>query len=365
MRFRRQSQRAGENSHQVQAAGNAIVHHHHGISEERVRAIMRENAEHVKADFVAEAYELIDERIAALDDRLVPELDSRGQLDSFTDPAFLRSYRKAQNGAAASERAADYEMLTALLAKRTEAPLDRARTSTIEHAIEIIDQIDDNSLRALTVLYTAAGLFPQTGDVLAGISALDGFFGRIIDGPLPEGAGWADHLEVLNLVRMNALMRFDPFIEHFASMVPGWVAPGLEIAASPEFVGGGGQFDSMPWGTAVVDHELKPGYKRISAMHTDGFRSDLRALGIDQQAVEHVVARAEEVFGLGRIDNDARRELGGRMRSTTHLGAVISWWAQVPVHVQFTSVGRVVADANVYRLDGGQQLPTRHLEGEI
>ena len=100
MALGRQSQRAGSGSTQYQAGENIVVVE--GITEARAREIAHNVARDAILEHARESQELVQKRIDRLDDKLFAVMLDKGRLGSFSDPAFLRSYRQAQVGAAAS-----------------------------------------------------------------------------------------------------------------------------------------------------------------------------------------------------------------------------------------------------------------------
>jgi hypothetical protein len=352
---KRQNQRAGEGSNQIQVAGNLVMHQ--GVTEERAKEIALDTARSVASGFADEARDLIHSRIAELDDRVVTTLATSGSLSAFADPAFTRAYRKAQEGAAASERELDYDLLATLIAKRVENPRERPVVAGIDRAIEITDRVDEDALRGLTAAYAFAAWIPRTGSVREGLMVLDRIFERILDGALPQGLGWLDHLDVLDAVRLGP-----PRVGgkktaevYYGEVLNGYVAPGVQ-SPGPEFIGHG--FPNYRWDQIVVDHELKPGFRRINVVSMSELEKFLDVLPSPKEFDGTLVAQAAEVFGLGQEDEIARKELRARIAEMPHLGPMANWWDTLKdSSFQLTSVGQALAQANCVRLDPEGYLP--------
>lgn len=350
-----QSQRAGQGATQIQVTGNYIVQH--GVTEERAQEIAEDTARQVVAEYSTEARELIEARITELDQRVINTLGSSGELDAFADPAFARAYRKAQEGAAASERELDYDMLAALIAKRVKRPRDRPLIAGIDRAIEVMDRVDADALRGLTAAYAFQTWTPVTGSISEGIAVLDGIFERVIDGALPEGSAWLDHLDILDAVRVGTrgLGGMKTVEQYYGDALDGYVAPGVE-SPGPEFVGG--ELPGVRWGDSVVDHELRPGFRRLRAISKAQFEKQQREVSNDSSFSETVIAQAVAVFGLGQQDEKAREALRFRIREALHLGPMADWWDRnTEFSFQLTSVGQALARANCFRMDPGGYLP--------
>ena len=197
----RQSQSAGDNSTQVLASGDVII----GVSEERAREIAERAAREVVDKFADEGVRLIQDRITKLDDRVIGSLIRAGRLEVFADPGFQRSFKRAQEGAAVSDVEADYDLLAGLLMDRAERGDNRSVRAGIERSIEIVDQIDDEALRGLTVFQAVQQYRSVSPSLEQGLDVLDALLADLIDGPLPSGADWLDHLDILDAVRINQI----------------------------------------------------------------------------------------------------------------------------------------------------------------
>jgi len=337
----------------MQVAGDLIINA--GVSEERAREIARETSREVIQQHTVEAMGLVEQRIDKLDTRVVEVLSSQARLSAFADPGFIRTFKKAQEGAASSERESDYDMLAALLAQRAEKPRERPVRAGIERAIEIMDQVDDDALRGLTVMHALGAWIPLSPNISTGVETIEGIFGDLVDGPLPEGRDWIDHLDILDAVRVNSVTEFRPFDDYYPKQFPGYIAPGVPADEVPHEIGG--SVGPLPWGAFVEAHELRPGYVRLKAVAEHAFRDMYGNAGLEQIWVEDIVAQGIKVFGLGTVDEDAKTALAGRLRAEPTLGLIADWWGRLPHHFGITAVGRALATANAFRLDALDRLP--------
>lgn len=349
-----QSQKAGQGANQMQVAGDYIVNV--GITEERAQEISLATARQVVEDFAVESHQIIQARVESLDERVIHQLSDAGALDSFADPAFIRSYRRAQEGAASSERPTDYDMLAALLTDRAKNPRERPSVAGIDGAIDIVDRVDSEALRALTISnavsqWTPVGLFVGTG-----LQVLESVFESLIDGPLPEGANWLDHLDVLNAVRRNTLGGLKTMEQYYGEQLVGYITPGVAAGAIPEFVGA--DLAEEPWPVLVLPHELRPGFFRLGVTNVPELEKQLRGAGKSDGYIETVVSQAATVFGLGQQDDSLRTDLMSRIRALPSFGLVAEWWDRQAANGYYiTPIGRALARANAFRLDTSNRLP--------
>lgn len=354
MTLRGQSQKGGQGSAQMQVAGDLIMNV--GITEERAEAIALATAQEVVGQYAVESHQILQARIDELDRRVIQNLAGAKVLDSFADPAFIRSYKKAQEGAASSERASDYDMLAALLTDRAKSPRERPRAVGIDGAIDIVDRIDSDSLRALTISNAFVQWMPNSGVVSDGLRVLESIFATLLDGPLPEGIEWLDHLDALNAVRRNSFGGMKTAEAFYGESLVGYIAPGAAADAVPPYVGA-----SLPeelWPFWIIPHELKPGHVRIGLVRPEHLETGLRDAGKDDAYVETVMSQAAAEFGLGQQDESARVELMTRIRSLPSLRTVTEWWDRHSEYAHYiTPIGRALARANAFRLDAQKLLP--------
>jgi hypothetical protein len=344
----RQSQSSGDNSTQVQAAGDVFV----GISEQRAREIAQETARQVIDVYADEGVRLIQDRILKLDDRVIAALIREGRLEVFGDPGFQRSYRKAQEGAAVSENESDYDLLAALLSDRAARGEARRTRAGIERSIEIVDQIDEDALRGLTVFQALQQYRPLAPSLTTGLDILQKLFDSLLDGPLPTGDDWLDHLDVLDAVRINQLSGLKRFIEFYPSIMPGYLAPGMP--------GMGSEWPFEINGTSFVHpglirpHELRPGHLRFAAPIAETIESTLKVSDEDRNTM---LAQARSALGFETVDGELVQPFFEELRKREALAKIENWWGQISQGISVTGVGRILARANAYRLDINGVLP--------
>lgn len=344
----RQEQRAGDDSLQIQAGRDINV----GVSEDRAREIARDTAQEVLSSFTHEANAVIQDRILKLDDRVIAALVRENRLQVFADPGFQRTYRKAQEGAAASERDADYDLLAALLVDRAERGAQRTIRAGIERSIEIVDRIDEEALRGLTVFQAVMQYSPMAGDIDLGLQTMNRLLGQLLNGPLPEGGEWLDHLDVLDAVRLNSMGELRKFKDFWPTAhMPGYMSAGAVDLTAPKTLTMGPL--ALPW--MVEPHKLKEGFVRISAPSKSVFTGYYSST--PPSIVQHLAEEADAIFHLSEIDETCREPLMGHIRAIPKLKAIEEWWDQISGAVTVTAVGRVLARANAERLDSENVLP--------
>lgn len=234
MEINKSEQTAGDNSTQVQAG---TVNNYYnttnivGIDEERARTICKEEYAIAKANWTQEAQGIAQERVMALEDKLIPKMKQHDEtLKIFGDPAFQFVLRKAQISAASSGEERDLDMLSELIVHRAEQNGKRERTLGITKAIEIIDQIPESSLIGLSTFYAIDRYESKSFDIHQGLKTLDNLYKSILnDIELPVGTQWIENLDVLSAVRMGSSgIRSFKKMEEFLSNQLAYLPMGIE-----------------------------------------------------------------------------------------------------------------------------------------
>ena len=230
MEINKSEQTAGDNSTQVQAGTvnnfyntTNIV----GIDEKRARTICKEEYAIAKANWTQEAQGIAQERVMALEDKLIPKMKQHDEtLKIFGDPAFQFVLRKAQISAASSGEEKDLDMLSELIVHRAEQNGNRERTLGITKAIEIIDQIPESSLIGLSIFYAINSYESKSFDIHQGLKSLDNLYKGILnDIELPVGTQWIENLDVLSAVRMGSsgiqsFKKMEEFLSNLLACLP-------------------------------------------------------------------------------------------------------------------------------------------------
>lgn len=350
-----QEQKAGPHSRQYQIGGDLVIVE--GVTEERAHEISRQNFREMFAQYSQESFEVAAPRVEKLDLKFIQQLAEADLLGVLGDPAFQVTLRKAQLGAASTEREADYDILASLLSDRATRSDSRPIRAGINRAVEVVDQIDDTALAGLTLMSAATQFRPMAGGIDAGLGTMEKLYAQLMeDHPLPTGIEWLEHLEILDVVRIDMVQSFKKFDQLWPERTPGYVATGAqadseaESAARQELVVHG-----VP--NIVADHELKPGFRRIYAPSVDILKTHLRNSGCSDEQVEHATRISCDVFGLDKPDPELTPAFMERVKSHPLHQRLGEWWDGLPYHFTITSVGKVLAKANAHRLDELGMLP--------
>ena len=221
-----QTQNAGDNSQQVQ--GNNISIYNLGITEQRAREIFNEQYALLRREMTEEALACATERIKLFEERLLARISEiEGALNMFADPSYQFLLVSAQKSAAASERITDYDMLAELLACRIEKATSRKNRVGIGGAVEVIYNVDDDALCALTACYFLTSFVPVASLCKDGVQVLAKTFDKLLYTELPSGDNWLDHLDILKAIRLNTFNNFKKFEDWYPNKLNGYTALGI------------------------------------------------------------------------------------------------------------------------------------------
>lgn len=359
----KQGQRAGENSQLVQAG--AINIYNNGIDEKRAREIYNEMYAIARRDFTADAYACANARVQQFENSLIPKmLQIEEALNAFSDPAFQFLLASAQRTAAATERNADYDMLSELLICHIEKGPSRKTRAGISRAVEIIDKIDDDALCALTVFHAVNKIIPKAKGCKKGLKILADLFEELIYMELPLGTDWIDHLDILDTVRINVFGKLKSIEDYFPSKLKGYSAAGIDTGTD-NYQKALELLSSINFDPSVlIANELLPNYVKLPVANKDAIRELNRAStkivnGKAMEVLEPLSANdisvLETIWELYTTDTDITQKaiVAFMLEWDSHpsLKTLHTWWNSLPYAFDITHVGTVLAHTNARRCD--------------
>lgn len=350
----RQAQRARDHAVQVQVQGDYVVH---GVTEDRAREIALAAARRVVDEYTAEAAPVAGVRADQFAEIVVERLAQRGQLGAFADPAFHHLLMKAQRAAVGVGEDDAYEILTNLLSERAQDEHDRTRWGAIDRAVEIAELVDQQALAGLTVATAVTILRPTNGLVVRGLDLMEMLFQDIVVEGLPTGEDWLERLDTLRAVRLlpRAFGGRKDLAAILADECEGYVSSGFQPDEEEQLTAAAGLSRPAP----IVDHELRPGHRRLAFASREEARAGLEVAGIAGEALERVMAALEEHGKLGTQHADAVKALGDEIEKRPAMASAAAWWRQDIGERGFeiTKSGRMLALVNAMRLDTGGRIP--------
>ena len=356
----KQSQKAGDNSQQMQVE-NIIVN---GISEERVREICHEVADRAIADNTHEANDVATKKIERFVDLLLPRIQRiENNYQSFSDPAFQVLLRKAQLTAACTEREDDYKLLSELLVHRIKNKSNIKKKASISKAVEIIDQIDDDSLCGLTLFHAMSSFVPVTGEITEGVSVLADLYSKLNPDCLPTDNSWIDNLSILGAATTIHFSEVKKFEDYLSSRLDGYVCVGIK-KDSPEYSIALEKLSLYKLEQMIGNNELLDGYVRLlvaykSQIHTPHFFSneliDGKMQQVEQQLSDVQKQCLSDIFDMYSKDQNLKKKVIATFKQSLNsfdsIKKVCTWWNSINLDVDLTSIGKIIAHANAKRVD--------------
>lgn len=357
MENNKQVQKAGDHSQQLQMVNPTF---NIGITEERAREIFSEMNAIARQNYTQDAYELAMKRVGMFEELLMNKVEQvDGMLEAFRDPSFQFLLVDAQKRAAASDRESDFEMLTELLAHRIEKKDDRKIKASIARAVEIVDQIDDDALCGLTIVYAINTWCPATGSIPQCLGAMNELFASLSYQELPAGLDWVAHLDILDAVRISSIGAFKKFAEYYPAVFDGFTCVGI-------------QKDSKNYAKAIeilnethlpkallIPHELNDGYVRLPVQNKNSI-ANINLISTPQEKIishrkvtPHESEALNKIWGLYSTDSKLAEQVKHtfmeKWNSYDALRLIRKWFEALPRSFTITPIGKVLAHANAQR----------------
>lgn len=349
-----QEQTAGDSSNQIMVRGNLNI----GITESQARDICKAECAIALQNWAFQAGAFAESRIQKLEDKVLPKMLLHDkQLSIFGDPGFQILLRKAQIAAASSEREADYEILSDLLLHRAEQDGDRQRRLGIEKAIEVVNQIDEIALIALSVVYAVSKYTPKSHNIFEGLRILDSLFGKIFDGRnLPGDNYWMEHLGLLSAIRIGTegINNFKKMEEYVPDILEVYFENGLKMD-SEDYKTVKEKFESSGLSFSCFEnHPLKEGYLHLTCSNdvdklvtTKTTPQGTIQIPLTAQQKEAIRYAIDINFKLNPRDDVMVRKFWDIWNQYPNLMILKKWWNSLTIPFIITPVGEALANAYI------------------
>lgn len=361
MESSKQIQKAGDGSHQLQMVNPTF---NVGITEKRAREIFSEMNAIARQNYTQDAYELAMKRVGMFEELLMNKIEQvDGMLEAFRDPSFQFLLVEAQKRAAASDRESDFEMLTELLAHRVEKNSDRKTKASISKAVEIVDQIDDDALCGLTLVYAINSWATTSGNISHGLTMMNNLFSSLCYRELPSGFDWVYHLDILDAVRSSSIGTFKKFKEYYTAIFTGYTCVGIRRdseahAKALEIL----REAQLPF-DLLVPHELNEGFMRLNVRDKASI-SDVELYAVhNMQVVGKRKVSIQEVDALNQVwdlystdaqlTENVKKAFMEKWDTYETLRLIRIWWESIPHSFTITPIGKALAHANAQRYNNG------------
>lgn len=358
----KQIQKGGENAQQIQVGTfiNQI-----GITEQRAREIYTEMSAAAIKENTLEAESIAHERINMLESFLIPRIEKEDAIfECFADPAFQVLIKKAQMTSVCTEREADYKILSELLAHRVKNKNNIKKKASISKAVEIIDQIDDDSLLALTVFLSMMRFTPNDGHIPVGLQVISTLYEKLDLDKLPHDEEWIDNLSILGAVSSNRVGTLKKYEDFLSERLPGYVSVGIDKSSDiyPKAID---LLNSCGLqATILEDNILLDGYVRLPVRDKTAIRNirlysvvidDGKLVQIKQPLNEQQIYCLNQVYDMYTHDPRkhalVKHNFSELLHSYPAIHKAIVWWNSISILVSLTSIGNVIGHTNAKSID--------------
>lgn len=359
----KQIQKGGDNSQQIQMISPTF---NMGIDEKRAREIFTEMSEKAIANNTAQATDIANKRINQFEEKLLPRIRQiEEDFNSFSEPAFQVLLRKAQLTAACTEREDDYKMLSELLVHRVKNKENVKKKASITKAIEILDNIDDDSLCALTIFLAIEEFSPISGNITEGLSVLDNLYSRLHVDDLPNDTLWIDNLSILGAINTVSFGRLKKYEQYMSEILSGYVCVGIKkdsekYAKAVELLKSNNISENI-----LVDNEFLPDYVRLQIRNKQSIINDsvvlqeiytnnhVTVVKIDFSESQKNCLR--EIYNMYESNSSLMKDVNScfveKIDSYSNILKAKKWWNSLGCSIKLTSVGKVIGHTNAKSID--------------
>ena len=251
------------------------------------------------------------------------------------DPKFQFMIRDANISAAKSSRQEDLEMLTQLLVCHIEKGSDMKIDTGINKAIQIVNEVDYDSLCGLTCVATLLNIFPTAPCVNDGLLIMDELFSKLLYTELPKGDKWIDHLDVLGAIGIRT-GNFYKLKKLLSDYYDGYVCVGIKEGSEEHEKAKEILVKHNYDLNCLIPNECLPGYLRIACVQKVNIKPELKPIFDLYSNDSNLLEQTQSSF-MEKWD------------SFNNLKKFREWFEEIPLWFRITSVGLALAQTNAKR----------------
>ena len=344
MKENKMVQKSGDNSNQYQ-----IENYYEGVSGAEieiiiteVRNIITEENKLLLENMKIVAAETAQQRLNNYTEVLIPRLVKSELLTAFSEPAVQVLFKSSEKTAICTERKTDYEMLSELIIHRINTKEDYTISAAISKAINEVNNISEQAMMTLTLLFSITTYTPSTGDIREGFKTLDDLYGHLLEFfNLPTDDNWRENLEIVNALRIIPIGKSKTLEDFLFDSLEGYSLLGFEkdneaLKKAIEKLNEVGLSDEI-----LVPSDLDPNYVRLEISKESSI-DKLRIVNNDSEEIKSV-----------ELNSSQRKVLHDIFNEYNNIKTVMNWWNDniTKFSFQITAIGRVLACTNAVRID--------------
>lgn len=354
------NQKARDNVVQVQADTINI-----GLTEENVRNIISIETQKTLKEAELVATEVALKRLNEYNETLINKLVKYEMLQAFSDPEIQMLFRKTERTAICTDREFDYEMLSELLAHRVKKDKDYVVKAAINKSVEIIEDISEEALLGLTLLFAIISIEPSRGTASEGLAILDSLFEKLIAGnKLPSGRAWIDNLEIVQAIKIMPYSSLPKFNEYFNKKLDGYFKDGIEVNSEKYYKIINDLKNVGLSENVLIENEYIDNYCKIPVVKKEKIK-DLKINNVTETGQIIAIKLTEEQIKIlediyenydkkPQNIEEIQKKYVENLEIYANLKKISTWWDDIIYNlpnIEITSIGRILAQVNAKRLD--------------
>ena len=354
------NQKARDNAIQLQANTINI-----GITEKEARELMLNEGKRILEESKLIASDTAFKRINYYINTLIPKMIKYEVMNAFSEPSIQVLLNSTEKKAMCTDRESDYEMLSELLINRIKKADDYVIKAATNKTIEIIDNISEEALLGITLLFAIYNLTPEAGRLDIGIKILDSLYEKLInEDDMPVNQYWIDNLELVQAIRIIPFSTASKYQDILFNTLNGYFVDGLKK-------------DSEVYKEAVK--KIEKAQLPLDILYNNPYWDGYYILAIpNENSIENVkinrmtfngktlalnineiqIITLKEIFkSYERNQNNIniiRNKFKEKIKEYPNIEKVSAWWnnnISGKINIQLTAVGNLLAQINANRLD--------------
>lgn len=231
-----------------------------------------------------------------------------------------------------------------------------ATKESISKAIEIVDQIDDLALIALSIVYAVSKYTPVSSNIHEGLGALNKLYGKILNKcKLPTDYAWMEHLDLLAAIRLSpsGIHSFKKLEEYIPEQLNYYFEEGLQVD-SDDYNHVLEKFESLNIPLSCLErHPLRDGYVRLNV--PKDIDNIVFIMKTQQGEIKMPLSEKQKdafrlankiAFKTDSNNSEMKKAFWNIWDKYQNLKDIRLWWDKLENHFSITPVG--VALANAY-----------------
>lgn len=277
------------------------------------------------------------------------------KFDCFKDPSFNWAYRQAQFQSAMTDNENTYQMLCELLIHRGRKMDDKLNQTSVNGAIDIVNQLSDASLSALTIM-TCLTIGIKPANLIMPISGclqtLDNLYSSIITCDLPNDNHWLDQLDILKAIRIRRFSKFHKFEDILSNQFKECVCAGIN--KDSENYDKALEIQKKLNSDLLIKNELLENYYVLPFIE----ESAIDSLHIKNGETITPISESEKIewhkiYNLyeknSKLDEKVKSNFVDLLNSYKNLNLIRVWWNNLKESFELTSIGKVLGHANAQK----------------